>query len=114
MWKDITVNYQRAAYESDLELLIPTGTAIQNARENQYLKTINDELTRDGSHLDLGIGRYITALTVFITIFGTDVLGGTNFIPEDVNKYHVYLSKVLAQRAVTNPFNISKIDGVVV
>lgn len=114
MWKDICANYQRAAHESDLELLIPTGTAIQNARENQYLKTINDELTRDGSHLDLGIGRYITALTVFITIFGADVLGGTSFIPEDVNKYHVYLSKVLAQRAVTNPFNISEIEGVVV
>ena len=109
MWKDIIQNYERAMSESELELLIPLGTAIQNGRSNSYLSTVGDDLTRDGSHLDFGTGRYITALTVFITLFGLDVLGSVSYIPEETKAHHAYLSKILAQRAVLDPYKISEL-----
>ena len=48
-----------SSYE-DIEYLIPTGTAIQNARTS-YL---GNNLTRDGHHLSYHEGRYIASLTL--------------------------------------------------
>lgn len=39
-------------------MIIPTGTAIQNARTS----FVGDHMNRDGYHLDLKIGRYTAAL----------------------------------------------------
>ena len=55
--------------QEEIELLIPSGTAIQNARTS-YL---GDTMNRDGYHLDKGIGRYIAALTFFAALTGADI-----------------------------------------
>src|SRR5699024_2995766 len=60
----IIENYRTAMIDSDLEILIPTGTAIQNGRGNEFLSQVGTELTRDGSHLDEPVGRYIASMTV--------------------------------------------------
>lgn len=66
-------------WNDGIDVIIPTGTAIQNAR-NTALQ--NDaQLTRDGTHLDPGIGRYIAACTffesIFAPVFGCTVMGNT-------------------------------------
>lgn len=109
MWKDITENYQQAMFESDLELLIPSGTAIQNGRANQYLVTAGDELTRDGSHLDEDIGRYVAAMSVFTTLYGEVAINDVKFVPDGANHYMVYLAKLAAQQAALNPYKISEL-----
>src|SRR5690606_1220360 len=42
-----------------IDLVVPSGTAIQNGRTS-YL---GDKFTRDGYHLDLGVGRFTAAST---------------------------------------------------
>lgn len=65
--------------DNGIDVVIPTGTAIQNAR-NTSLNT-EHELTRDNSHLSYGVGRYVAACTWFcrlITpIFNVPILGNS-------------------------------------
>lgn len=49
-----------------IERVIPSGTAVQNARSS-YL---GDTLTRDGYHLSALLGRYLAGLTVFCKLSG--------------------------------------------
>lgn len=73
---------KNAAKATGIDLILPTGTAIDNARHSSLAKTANTrDLARDDVHLDLGIGRYITACTLFEAIvrpiFGLSVEGNT-------------------------------------
>ncbi|MBR3850140.1 MAG: DUF4886 domain-containing protein [Oscillospiraceae bacterium] len=51
-----------------MQFVLPVGTAIQNARTS----FIGDHLTRDGYHLNKGIGRYIAAMTWCCKLTGAD------------------------------------------
>lgn len=66
------------------DILIPTGTAIQNAR-NTTLNT-SHELTRDGTHLAYGVGCYIAACTwaeaLFSPAYGFSVVGSSSTIEQ--------------------------------
>ena len=105
----ITENYKQAMFDSDLEILIPTGTAIQNGRSNEYLSQVGIDLTRDNSHLDEPVGRYIAAMTVFQTLFGDSPHGDVSFKTAGVNGYLMYLAKAVAKQAVINPYKISEL-----
>src|SRR5699024_12524296 len=59
---------QQAMFESVLEIFIPTGNAVMNGRKNAYLAEVSNELTREGPHLDEGIGRCLAALTAFHSV----------------------------------------------
>lgn len=105
----IVENYKTAMYDSDLEILIPTGTAIQNGRANEYLSQVGIELTRDNAHLDEPVGRYIAAMTVFYTLFGESAFGDVSFKTSGTNGYLIYLAKMVAKKAVDNPYKISEL-----
>lgn len=66
------------------DILIPSGTAIQNAR-NTTLNT-SHELTRDGTHLAYGVGCYIAACTwvetLFSPVFSLDIVGNNSTIEQ--------------------------------
>lgn len=64
------------------DLLIPTGTAIQNARSSK----LGDTLNRDGYHLSADMGRYIAALTFAHTLTGLDI-SNIAFTPTDGQAY---------------------------
>ena len=57
----------------DIEIIIPTGTAIQNLRSS----ILGDNLTRDGHHLSNGVGRYTAALMFVRELTGLDISGVT-------------------------------------
>lgn len=65
--------------DNGIDVIIPTGTAIQNAR-NTSLNTEHD-LTRDNTHLSYGVGRYVAACTWFCRlltpIFNVPILGNS-------------------------------------
>lgn len=105
---DIVNACQQAMFDTDLEIFIPTGVAVMNGRKNDYLAEIGNELTRDNSHLDEGIGRYLAAMTVFNTLYGDHGIGSVSYKPSNVNPFHVHLAKLAAQKAVNDPFKVSE------
>ena len=106
---DIVNACQQAMFDESLDIFIPTGTAVMNGRSNEYLAQVSNELTRDGSHLDEGIGRYLAALTAFNAIFGEVADGNITFSPNGANNFHSYLSKISAKKAVIEPFEVTKV-----
>lgn len=53
------------------DVVIPSGTAVQNARTGY----VGDTLTRDGFHLTLDRGRFIAALTFYKALAGKSIEG---------------------------------------
>lgn len=84
-----------------MDMVIPAGTAIQNARTSY----IGDSFTRDGYHLSLGAGRFTAAATWFEAIFG-NVLANP-FVPANFSEYDANLVKTAAAAAVGAPQQIS-------
>lgn len=87
-----------------LDVLIPAGTAIQNARTS----FIGDHLTRDGYHLDLQIGRFIAACTWFESLFG-EPAPVADYRPEGVSEAEAEVARRAAHAAVTTPFSVTTI-----
>ena len=73
--------------------------AIQNAR----IASGDDDLTRDGYHLDLTIGRYIASCTWYEAIFGESVIGNS-FIPEGMTPEQARIAQEAAHAAIIAPF----------
>lgn len=126
-WKKIAIATRTMVENDGINIVIPTGTAIQLARETE-LETPYD-LTRDNTHLCYGVGRYIAACcwieTLFKPSFGVSIKGNTanhplvelelndsqiNFIPASsvpVTDQNRELCQQCALDACTNPYEIS-------
>lgn len=76
-WSDLCLVTKEQINKDGIDIIIPTGTAIQNARGTS-LNTPHD-ITRDGHHLAFGIGRYIAACTwyqvLFAPLFNSNIIG---------------------------------------
>lgn len=94
-----TVNTISGKY--DIDLVIPSGTAIQNGRTSY----IGDKFTRDGYHLDLGVGRFTAASTWYEVIFGGIL--ENSYQPENLLIYDTDLAKQAAHDAVNEPFTVT-------
>ena len=68
MYESIVTAVADNVLTRDIDILVPNGTAIQNARTS----FLGDTLTRDGYHLTLNYGRYTAALTVLGAMTGID------------------------------------------
>lgn len=86
-----------------IDIVVPAGTAIQNARTK-----LGDVLCRDGYHLDLNIGRYIASCTWYETIFKQNVIGNL-YKPEKVSGVDALTGQKAAHKAVKKPYKVSKI-----
>ncbi len=89
---------------SELSFLIPSGTAIQNARTSP----LGDTLCRDGYHLDFNTGRYVAACTWLATILGESPKG-KKFRPEKTDKKAARIAQKAACKAVKKPMTVSVI-----
>lgn len=94
-WERISLAAQCVMAYDGIDLIIPMGTAIQNARETS-LNTEHD-LTRDGTHLAFGVGRYVAACAwvqaLFAPAFGFSVIGNTsthNIWPSEASEEEMY------------------------
>ena len=76
-WQDIVDATKEMMHNVGIRIIIPTGTAIENARHS-FLNTAYD-LTDDGRHLCRGVGRYVAACTWFEAllkpVFDVSVVG---------------------------------------
>ena len=81
-----------------LSFVVPSGTAIQNARTS----SLGNNLTRDGYHLDFGIGRYIAACTWLEAVTGKTAVGRA-FRPQGVSAGAATIAQQSAHQAVVTP-----------
>lgn len=116
MYKSICDAVQKMKASSGIDVIIPCGTAVQNARKMQGLVTYN-ELTRDNLHLDNLMGRYLAACTFFEAIV-TPVMGynlrdtncdfGKKSAKGQVNYANRDLLKKCARLAVASNYEVSE------
>lgn len=69
MYDTVTDFAQKVLEDTCIDDVIATGTAIQNLRTSSINSDKVQDLSRDGYHLDYGIGRYTAACAVFDSIF---------------------------------------------
>ena len=104
MYRAIVDANEKAAELVGIGIIIPSGTAIQNARTS----FIGDNMDRDGYHLDLLWGRYTAACTWFEKLFG-HVLGN-GYAPEGMTGDYVRVARLSAMKAVRHPDRVSRIN----
>lgn len=98
----ISASRQAMTNHTALNLLIPSGTAIQNARTS----FLGDAFNRDGYHLEITYGRYTAACTWFEMITGQNVVGNT-YAPATIDPQVVKIAQNAAHYAVQKPDEVT-------
>ncbi len=88
--------------EKVVDVVVPNGTAIQNARTSYK----GDTLTRDGFHLDLELGRYIAGLTFVSKLTGQDPTNATYMSPGMVSS-DLKVAVESSKNAIDHPYQIT-------
>jgi len=86
-----------------IDMVSPTGTAIQNART-----VLTKDLTRDGYHLSLDVGRYIAGLTFFKALTG-EAVDNIDWVPDGVDEQTATVCKAAASAAINTPFAVTNL-----
>jgi hypothetical protein len=102
MYNAIVDAYNRAKTLINADLLVPSGTAIQNARTS----VVGDNFTRDGYHLSIPMGRYTAAATWYETLFGKSVVGNA-YKPAELSAFEASIAQNAAHYAVLKPNEVT-------
>lgn len=105
MYNAIVNASRQAMNDYDFQILIPSGTAVQNARTT----FIGDNMNRDGYHLNVYYGRYTAACTWFETIFKKSVVGNT-YVPDGVDSDQARAAQNAAHAAVVKPDEVTDLS----
>ena len=89
---------RRIARELGFDLLLPTGTAIENLRST----FVKDNYHRDGHHLNRFIGRYTASLAAFELLTGISCLDNS-YLPDHLMPAQMEAAKLAAHSAVASP-----------
>jgi len=104
MYEMILSSTRKALGTMPFDILIPCGTAVQNARTS----ALGDTMNRDGYHLQLCYGRFIAACTWFEAIFKRNVKHNP-YCPAGVDAYQQRIAKESAHKAVKRPYRVSRV-----
>ena len=104
MYNAIVATVMQEVPKSGIELIIPAGTAIQNARTSH----LGNDLTSDGYHLSRPHGRYIASCTWLEAVLGVNPLGNT-YCPDGMTAKDCRAAQKAAHKAVRRPFRITRI-----
>ena len=88
----------------EIQIVIPCGTAIQNARTS----ILGDNLTRDGHHLSRPHGRYVASCTWLQAVLGKNPVGN-RYCPEGMTAKECRAAQKAARKAVKHPSKISQV-----
>lgn len=91
----------------DFSIIVPTGTAIQNARGS----FIGDNFCRDGYHLTYGLGRYTAACTWLEIFTGQNPVDKT-YRPASVSEVEALIARHAAHYAVLHPDKITPMENI--
>ncbi len=98
MYRAIVETVNKVAEQTKIDIIIPSGTAIQNGRTSY----IGDNFCLDGYHLSVGIGRYTAACTWYEKLVERHVLGNP-FVPEGMSLIEASIAQHAAHYAVAVP-----------
>lgn len=101
MYHAIVDAVSKAKNIADFDRIIPSGTAIQNARTSW----VGDHFTRDGYHLN-ELGQYTAACTWFESIFENDVVGNS-FKPDSLSVEETKIAQNAAHFAILKPNEVT-------
>ena len=87
---------------SAIYAIVPTGTAIQNARTSY----VGDNLTRDGYHLSMDFGRYVAGLTFVHKLTGLSI-DNVSYMPNGVDEDMRKIAIESATNAVKSPTEVT-------
>ena len=93
----------KVATNGDFALIVPNGTAIQNARTS----LVGDTLTRDGYHMSKDYGRYLTGLMFVKTVTGLDI-SGIQYAPDGVSSQYREIAVESVNNAYAKPFEVTQ------
>lgn len=102
MFNAIVNATSRAKEFAQIDITIPSGTAIQNGRTSYVAESI----LRDNTYLNMNIGRFITACTWFEALFGKD-LTTSSYKSDNLSNFDTHLAKEAAHSAIIAPKNIT-------
>ena len=94
---------EKVRSNEDISMVIPVGTAIQNARTS----FVGDTLTRDGYHLTYDFGRYVAGLTFVKQLTGLNISNVT-FKPTKIDDSYRIIAIESAINAVEHPEEITE------
>ncbi|MBO4216529.1 MAG: DUF4886 domain-containing protein [Clostridia bacterium] len=90
--------------EKRISFVIPVGTAVQNARSS----FLGDTLTRDGSHLSLGFGRFLASLTWACAVSGlAPERFDFNPLPDRITEDMLRVARESVADALAGPFRVT-------
>lgn len=104
MYNSIVDAVSRASKLTGVKIVIPSGTAVQNARTT----ILKDCMTRDGYHLHKTYGRYTAACTWFEKIFKKNVVGNA-YTPKGMSEEQKLAAQKSAHAAVKKPCKVTVI-----
>ena len=104
MYNAIMAAVKKISDYTGIKMVIPSGTAVQNARST----ILKDCITRDGFHLHKIYGRYVAACTWFETIFRKSVVGNP-YKPEGMTDEQCLAAQKSAHLAVKQPYKPSRV-----
>lgn len=117
MWEAYVKATKELVKDTGIKVVIPTGTAVMNARRSSLNGPDAKELTRDGYHMSYGAGRYLAACTFYQKILtpvtGKSVLGNSfrtskKPLPVTDDKTATILQRCAVQ-AVKTPYKVHKV-----
>lgn len=94
------------AEHPELTLLVPSGTAIQNARTS----SLGDTFIRDGFHLNYTYGRYTAACTWFAALTGLRA-SNNSWKPQSIDSATAAICRLAADLATDKPLEVSTINS---
>lgn len=104
MYISIVDAVKKAAELVGIKKIIPSGTAIQNARTS----FIGDNMDKDGYHLNLTIGRYTAACTWFEALTHKNVTENS-YSPEGMNQNYKEVAQTAAHKAILCPDKVTEL-----
>ena len=87
---------------SNFITVLPTGTAVQNARSS----VLGDVVNRDELHLNV-FGRYVAAMTMFCTLTGKPV-DDIVYTPPGLDAEKIEISKESVKNAIKNKYAVTE------
>ena len=106
MYQSIVNAVNKAAKLGKIRIVIPAGTAIQNARTS----FIGDNMNRDGYHLDYTVGRFTAACAWYEKLFGRSATENA-FTSKGMNPDLRRTAALAAHNAVLHPSSITDMSN---
>ena len=107
MYRAIVEASRKAFKDNGFDILVPAGTAVQNARTT----FIGDHMNRDGYHLNILYGRYTAACTWCEAVFGCVLDNG--YAPEGLSRSLLTATRQSAHCAWLRPDSVTDLSNIV-